>query len=66
VTVTVHAARIPIHLDLRGFVYGPAEITLLSSGAPLPFPAAAEQSLFSLHLARARGWGLNGLVPTNA
>lgn len=66
VTMTVRSLRIPFYLDYLGFVYGSAEVTLLSSTTLLPFPAAAERSLFSLLLARAKGWGRSGLVPTSA
>jgi hypothetical protein len=41
-------------MDILGFVYGPARVTLFSSGALQPFPAAAEQRLFSLLLGRAK------------
>ena len=52
--VTGHGLSIPFYVDLLGFVYGPAEVSLLSSGAPRPFPAAAEQELYLLLLRRAR------------
>jgi hypothetical protein len=48
-----HGVSIPFYVDLLGFVYGPAEVSLLSSGAPQPFPAAAEQALYLLLLKRA-------------
>ena len=48
------------YMDILGFVYGPARVTLFSSGALQPFPAAAEQRLFSLLLGRAKAG-----VPSN-
>jgi hypothetical protein len=41
-------------LDFLGFVDGPSQITLVSSGLLQPFPAAVQQHLFALLLARAR------------
>lgn len=45
---------LPLYIDILGFLYGPAEVTLVSSGVPEPFPAAAQQRLFNLLLRRAR------------
>jgi hypothetical protein len=53
-TFTVHGVKLPIYLDFLGFVDGPAEVTLLSSGLLRPFPASVQQHLFSLLLARAK------------
>lgn len=53
-TFAVNGLRVPVYLDLLGFVYGPARVTLVSSGALRPFPALAQQRLFSLLLARAQ------------
>jgi len=53
-TLTTRRIRIPFYMDILGFVYGPARVTLFSSGALRPFPAAAEQRLFSLLLGRAK------------
>ncbi len=53
-SLTTHRIRIPFYMDILGFVYGPARVTLFSSGALRPFPAAAEQRLFSLLLQRAK------------
>jgi hypothetical protein len=58
VAITVHGIRIPFYLDILGFVYGPAEVSLLSSGVLHPFPAAIQQRLFMLLLARATTHGL--------
>jgi hypothetical protein len=53
-TFMVHGVRVPIYLDFLGFVDGPAEVTLLSSGLLRPFPAEVQQRLFSLLLKRAK------------
>ncbi len=53
-TFTVHDIKVPIYLDFLGFVDGPAEVTLLSSGLLRPFPASVQQHLFALLLARAK------------
>jgi hypothetical protein len=49
---------VPVYLDLLGFVYGAARVTLVSSGAVRPFPALAQQRLFALLLLRARANGI--------
>jgi hypothetical protein len=54
-TFTVHGVKLPIYLDFLGFVDGPAEVTLTSSGLLRPFPASVQQHLFSLLLSRAKG-----------
>lgn len=54
VTITVHGIRIPFYLDILGFGYGRAEVSLLSSGVLHPFPAAIQQRLFMLLLTRAK------------
>lgn len=59
-SITIRTIRIPFYLDILGFVYGPSEISLLSSGVPVPFPATAEERLFLSLLARAKA---NTLVP---
>jgi hypothetical protein len=53
-TFLVRGIKVPIYLDYLGFVDGPSEVTLLSSGLLQPFPAGAQQHLFSLLLSRAR------------
>jgi hypothetical protein len=53
-TFTVQRVRVPLYLDILGFVYGPARVTLFSSGVLRPFPAVVQQSLFSLLLSRAK------------
>jgi hypothetical protein len=52
-TITLRSLRVPIYMDILGFAYGPAEVTLTSSGLIQPFPAAAQQQLFSLLVRRA-------------
>ena len=53
-TFTVQRIRVPLYLDILGFVYGPARVTLFSSGVLRPFPAPIQQGLFSLLLSRAK------------
>ena len=55
VTAVAAAGRltVPFYLDILGFVYRRAEVTLLSSGAVIPFPAAVEERLYQLLLSRA-------------
>jgi hypothetical protein len=50
----VHGVKVPIYLDYLGFVDGPAEVSLLSSGLIRPFPAEVQQHLFATLLARAK------------
>jgi hypothetical protein len=52
--ITERGVRIPFYIEILGFVYGPAEVTLITSGVPEPFPAATEQRLFSLLVGRAK------------
>ena len=56
-TVNAHRIAIPIYLDILGFVYGQTQVTLMSSGVVEPFPAATQERLFSLLLARAKAHG---------
>jgi hypothetical protein len=51
---TVRGIRLPFYFDILGFVYGRAQVTLTSSGLIRPFPAAAQQQLYSLLLSRAK------------
>jgi hypothetical protein len=53
-TFTVRRIPVPFYFDILSFAYGPAEVTLFSSGLPAPFPAKAQENLFSLLVARAR------------
>lgn len=57
------AVRVPFFIDLLGFVYGQANVTLLNVGLPIPFPAVAERQLFALLLARAKTGGGGTLGP---
>jgi hypothetical protein len=50
--------KVSLYSDILGFVLGPARVTLVSSGALRPFPAAIQQRLYSLLLARARAKAL--------
>lgn len=52
-TVAVHNIKLPFYIDILGFVYGPAEVTLTSSGAIRPFPASTQEHLYLLLLKRA-------------
>ncbi len=53
-TIATRGVKLPFYQDMLGFVYGSGEISLVSSGALRPFPAAVEQQLFSLLLERAK------------
>lgn len=53
-TLTIRGIEVSFYLDILGFVYGPATVSLFSSGAVQPFPATAEQHLFSVLLQRAK------------
>jgi hypothetical protein len=50
----VRTIKVPVYLDFLGFVDGPAEVTLLSTGLIRPFPAEVQQRLFALLLTRAK------------
>jgi hypothetical protein len=56
-TITARGVKLPFYQDMLGFVYGSAEVSLVSSGALRPFPATIEQQLFSLLLERAKTHG---------
>jgi hypothetical protein len=58
VKFTIHSIQVPFYLDVLGFVYGPSQVMLLSSGLPAPFPAAAEEQLFGLLVARTKAHGV--------
>lgn len=58
VKFTIHSIQVPFYLDVLGFVYGPTQVMLLSSGLPLPFPAAAEEQLFGLLVSRTKAAGV--------
>ena len=46
----VRNLKVPFYLDTLGFIDGRAQVTLQSSGVAVPFPAAAEEHLFTLLL----------------
>jgi hypothetical protein len=52
--LTYHSFQIPIYLDYLAFASGSAEVALRSMGTPVPFPASAEEQLFTLLLERAK------------
>jgi hypothetical protein len=53
-TLAVRGIKVSFYLDILGFVYGPASVTLFSTGVVEPFPAAAQQRLFGVLLRRAK------------
>ena len=52
--IAVRTVRLPVYLDILGFVYGRAGVRMLSHSLLRPFPAGAEERLFTLLLERAR------------
>jgi len=56
----LHEVKVPFYIELVGFAHGQDEVQLLSFGLPVPFPASAEQELFSLLVARANASGPAG------
>jgi hypothetical protein len=52
-TITAGLRRIPLYIDLLGFVSGPAEVDVTAIGAPQPASTEAEQRLLSLLYSRA-------------
>lgn len=53
-TLGVHGIELPFYFDILGFVDGPAQVTLTSTGTLHPFPATAQEQLYNQLLARAR------------
>ena len=53
-TLAVRGIHISFYFDILGFVEGPSQVTLTSSGTVRPFPARAQEQLYSELLARAR------------
>jgi hypothetical protein len=51
--IALKGVRVHFYIDILGFVYGPAEVSLFAAGVPQPFPAANEEQLFSLLVKRA-------------
>jgi hypothetical protein len=54
VKINVRGIPAPLYVDILGFMYGPAEVSLFTSGYPRPFSARSEERLFSLLLRRAK------------
>jgi hypothetical protein len=54
VRFTVHSIQIPLYLDILGFVYGQAQVSLFSTGIATPLPAVIQERLFSLLVQRAK------------
>jgi hypothetical protein len=53
-TLAIRTIHISFYFDILGFIDGPAQVTLTSSGTVRPFPARAQEQLYSQLLARAR------------
>jgi hypothetical protein len=53
-TLAIRGIHISLYFDILGFVDGPSQVTLTSSGTVRPFPAKAQEELYSELLARAR------------
>lgn len=53
-TLAIRGIRLSFYFDILGFVYGPAQVTLSSSGTVRPFPASAQEQLYSRLLTRAK------------
>lgn len=53
-TLAIRTIHISLYFDILGFVDGPAQVTLTSSGTVRPFPARAQEQLYSELLSRAR------------
>ncbi len=52
--IKVRIFVVHVYVDVLGFVHNSAVVTLVTSGAPAPFPASTERHLFSLLLERAK------------
>jgi hypothetical protein len=57
-TLGVRGVHISFYFDILGFVDGPSQVTLTSSGTVRPFPAGAQEQLYSELLTRARAHSL--------
>ncbi len=53
-TLTLRSIRIPLYIDILGFVDGSAEVSMFATGIPEPVPARIEEHLFTLLLGRAK------------
>jgi hypothetical protein len=53
-SITVRSIPIPFYLDILAFASRSSQVSLMSTGVPVPFPAATQQRLFLTLLARAK------------
>jgi hypothetical protein len=53
-TIAIRRIKIPIYVDILGFVDGPANVALMSTGLLAPVPAVIQQRLFLRLLGRAK------------
>jgi hypothetical protein len=53
-TLAIRGIHLSFYFDILGFVYGPAKVTLTSSGTVRPFPSSAQEQLYSQLLTRAK------------
>ncbi len=54
---STHGVQIPLYIDIVGFDYGQAMVSLFSFGLTVPFPPRAESELFALLVERAKTGG---------
>jgi hypothetical protein len=52
-TLAIRTVHISFYFDILGFIDGPAQVTLTSSGTVRPFPGRAQEQLYSELLTRA-------------
>ncbi len=52
--LSIRGVPVSLYFDILGFVIGPAQVTLTSSGTVEPFPGRAQEQLYNELLARAR------------
>jgi hypothetical protein len=52
--LAIRGVHVSLYFDILGFVIGPAQVTLTSSGTVEPFPARAQEQLYTELLTRAR------------
>ena len=64
-TFAIRGIHISLYFDILGFVYGPSQVTLESSGTVRPFPAAAQEQLYEQLLTRARSHSLQAIRSTS-
>ncbi len=53
-TLAIRTIHISLYFDILGFIDGSSQVTLTSSGTVRPFPARAQEQLYSELLTRAR------------